>query len=621
MQSSGQILFFHLPRSLQMVGHRQRRVLGVAPIAITIAACCREASLRAFAHGRKTWLRSRESTVVLSRGQLSWPLCTRQQRSARDVSRHSMPPGLLMKQIRRARTHQELFELSEPSTENLVHRAAILYQLTVVMPPTLTGGALSASDTEVGRTHAFRALLLTVIEDLRNWKASGKLKRRVDPLIERGRYLGNLIWSLGHLRNVLAIALSEDERSLLFEHATLAALQALPDLISRRQTSDLSQIVFGLKGTSRTLQTDAIFKSLASEFPTLLNALKGKARNQLTTNAILAYGWYAIPDPAVVDMFMKLKPLILNWDLADPLMIRNLGTICGSFGRYAGLSQLHVDPDDVFSVSFMKKGSRLGITMNRSLAQPAINITHVDVGLVRKWNNLHPEWTVQEGNQILKANSVSDNPQAVATEVDIKDNVTLMVRRGSASLEMGLQSKSTRQPSFLEALKADDMVHVLALQVTAEFQTHTVGEINTLNLINVLQAMVLLGIRSDPVVERLSSAISWAIPRLPGHQLAEILGFLSIKDVLNDPFMIQALASRALELLRRNQIHARSNEFFVILNALTKLSSAVQESDGNLNSESDVVRQFRKTAKQNGVTQSELDRFGVPVRWLLTGGA
>ena len=50
---------------------------------------------------------------------------------------------------------------------------------------------------------------------------------------------------------------------------TLAALEALPHFIERRLTRDLVQIVYGLRRTSRSLQSDAIYKALAHEFPTL----------------------------------------------------------------------------------------------------------------------------------------------------------------------------------------------------------------------------------------------------------------------------------------------------------------------------------------------------------------
>ena len=163
---------------------------------------------------------------------------------------------------------------------------------------------------------------------------------------------------------------------------------------------------------------------------------------------------------------------------------------------------------------------------------------------------------------------------------------------------------------FVNAIQEDGMMQTLALELVAEFQRYAVRhkKHNIIDCLCVLNAMVLLDMGSTALVGYMGSAISGLIPEFNSWNVLQVLCALSIKDVFDDPRMVQRVADHALALLQRNSI--QSHLFPHFLHTLAKLNFAA---------ESHVVKQFRAAARRDGITQNELNRFGDPLLLILRG--
>lgn len=242
------------------------RTRGVAPLLAAVAACSCLASpscLSFVAQSQSMFAGvPRPSARVVRFVQVPVRRPTEQQHFGWAVARLCIPPGQVMDSVRSASTYREVLELFETESTDLVHRATMLFQLSQMISKCPRRQTASLLSEKIAKVPACKTMLLAIICDLPNWKSSGTVKTRRGShgqWSERAQYLGNLMGSLDNMWEVIRASLSENEQVLLFQRATLAALEALPDLVDNRQTLALRQIVHGLRHARRTLQSDMIF--------------------------------------------------------------------------------------------------------------------------------------------------------------------------------------------------------------------------------------------------------------------------------------------------------------------------------------------------------------------------
>jgi len=584
----------------RMVLHRGRRAGGTLTrfyTAIAAAVCSRGALfLCSSASAGRAASRPQGRTLDPVRGHGAWPRCfLRERRYARDVRCFCMSPSSLMKNIQSAMTSDELFSLFEHEDTNMLHRASILLRLSKIN---------FEASSQAGQTRAWKKLIFMVMEDIPGWKSSSSFKNRQisrSVWTERGHYLGNVIYSLGRLDGVVSAGLSAGEHALLREHATLAVLEALPDLIKDKQVNPLSEIVFGLSMTERNLQTDEIFRTLAPHIPDLIRA--DRDRDLSLSNIVGAYAFYALPDPVIVDMFVELKGMVSEISTNEPYSLVRLARICKDYARYEAFCAMAVDNVNTYSVFLVKRDARdeLGIGMRPTDGQRAAEVVKIERGLVSRWNRLCPAWSVQEEDEIIKANAVAGDVKSVVKEIRSSSEVMLKLRRKRVAL---------RKLADPEAMKDKAMMHALAMKFIEACRRYS-GEPPLLAILAILTGTILFDADVEPLYSYLSPHLKAMIPRLTLYQAAQILWLLSIQDVFHDQSIVNGLANQVVLRLRNTAI-ADKHKIYIpgTVGALRML---------RFEPSSEVMRELKSTAERLGITDQELDRPQNHARLMLSG--
>lgn len=404
------------------------------------------------------------------------------------------------------------------------------------------------------------------------------------------------------------MALSEDERALLFQRATLAALEALPDLVDKRDILTLSQIQYGLRHARRSLQSDMVFAYLAEHWPRLLRSEKVAVDLSLVLNA---YGMYGATGRAISGLFQRLQIMSLDMDPDSPGFLDRANMILTACSRYAIMCKQRAGQPDTFSITVDKRGTyKLGFAMKISGVQ-SLKIVKIAEGLVKRWNTRHPDWKVSEGDEIIMANAVSSNSRFIADEIQKSDVVTLLLRRGKVSVEVSPQITRGCEPD-LDQIIDNNIMRDLASKAVQVMQTEWgLSALTMDNLpvaINIIRSLVILDVDHEQLIDYLGPLITKAIKLIKPSLLITLLWTLSIKNVFNQRDMVRDLIRQGLKLSKR----AGSSERKVFISIGYHLQKTLDSGP-----ESSVMREIRMAAEREGITDYDLEHPEDHTRFVL----